>query len=64
MVRILMDLSQASTNLVVDEDTCCETFYTPEFRWVPNVYLTEDDRKLITQLAEEEDEDFSTLIEL
>lgn len=64
LVRILTDLSQASTNLVTDEETCCETYYTPEFRWTPIVSLTDDDRELIRQLAEEEGEDFSTLTDL
>ena len=64
LVRILTDLSSAATNLVIDEDTCCETYYTPEFRWIPTVSLTDDDRELIRQLAEEEDEDFTTLTEL
>lgn len=64
LVRILRDLSSAATGLELDDDTCCETWYAPEFRWMPTVSLTEDDRKLIRELAEEEGDDFSTLTEL
>lgn len=60
LIRLLSDLSNAAVGAEkVDDDE-----YVPEFRWTPNITLTEDDRKLIEQLAEEEGTDFTTLTEL
>ena len=60
LISLLSDLSNAAVGVEkVDDDE-----YVPEFRFTPSIWLTEDDRKLIEQLAEEEGTDFTTLTEL
>lgn len=60
LLNILSDMGNAAVGVQkVDDDE-----YVPEFRWIPLISFSEDERKLIEQLADEEGTDFTTLTEL
>lgn len=64
LVSMLKTLSDATTDVEIDNDTDCGTLHYPILRYMPSFEFTDDDIKLIKTLGEEMMEDFSMLTDI
>ena len=62
LVSLLETISEATTEMDIEENTDCGTISTPVFRYEPQFDFTEEDIQTIREIANEEGMDFSQLL--